>query len=125
MTRKKTNKDRGQVLAAAVGASGLNIEDVAKKADYSRAAYYKHIKNSDLEFHVLIAYGKALHYDFTDEFPEMPKYLLEEPDEVYGKPKSLEEAIKLIEQLKNKYLDLLEKYHLLMEEKVGTTNKIK
>ncbi len=106
-------------MAAAVGASGLTIEDVAKKADYSRAAYYKHIKNSDLEFHVLIAYGKALQYDFTDEFPEMPKYLLEEPDEVYGKPKSLEEAIKLIEQLKNKYLDLLEKYNLLMEEKVG------
>jgi len=119
VTRKKTNKDRGQVLAAAVGASGLNIEDVAKKADYSRAAYYKHIKNSDLEFHVLIAYGKALHYDFTDEFPEMPKYLLEEPGEVYGKPKSLDEALQVIEQLKNKYMELLEKYHLLMEEKVG------
>jgi hypothetical protein len=115
---KRTKLNRGQVLAAAVEATGLNKEDVAKKAGYSRSAYYKHIENPNLDFHIMIAYGKAISYDFTNEFPEMPKYLLEDPDEIYGKPRTLEEAIQLLEQLKNKYLDLLEKYKVLMEEKM-------
>jgi predicted RNase H-like HicB family nuclease len=48
----------------------------------------------------------------------MPKYLLEEPEEQYGKPKTLEEAIRILEQWKNKYLELLEKYNRLIEEKM-------
>lgn len=118
MAKKKLNTDRGQALAAVVAASGVNVEDVAKKANYTRGAYYKHVKKSDLEFHILAEYGKALRYDFSDEFPEMPKYMLEEPDEIYGKPETLDEAIQMLSQLKNKYTDLLEKYKNLMEEKV-------
>ncbi|HET9056236.1 MAG TPA: helix-turn-helix transcriptional regulator [Chitinophagaceae bacterium] len=106
------------MLATAVEATGLNKEDVAKKAGYSRSAYYKHIENPDLDYSILISYGKAIKYDFTDEIPEMPKYLLEEPDELYGRPRSLEDAIKILEQWKDKYLELLEKYNLLMEEKM-------
>lgn len=118
MSKRRTRSDRGQILAAAVEASGFKKGDIAKKAGYSRSAYYKHIESPDLDFSILIAYGKALHYDFTDEFPEMPKYLLEEPDEIYGKPKTLEEAIKLLEQWKNKHMELLEKYNRLIEEKM-------
>ena len=106
------------MLAAAVEATGLNKEDVAKKAGYSRSAYYKHIENPDLDFYILMAYGKAIKHDFTDEFPEMPKYMLEEPDEIYGRPKTLDEAVKLLEQWKNKYLELLEKYKHLIEAKM-------
>jgi hypothetical protein len=116
--QKKIKLNRGQVLAAAVDATGLNKEEVATKAGYSRSAYYKHISNPHLEYHILMAYGKAIRHDFTEEFPEMPKYLLEEPDEIYGKPKSLDEAIHLLDQWKNKYLDLLEKYKQLIEEKM-------
>jgi hypothetical protein len=47
----------------------------------------------------------------------MPDSLPEDPDEIYGKPRTLEEAIQLSEQLKNKYPDLLEKYKMLMEKK--------
>ncbi|HWC52057.1 MAG TPA: helix-turn-helix transcriptional regulator [Chitinophagaceae bacterium] len=119
MTLRRTKLNHGQVLAAAVEATGLNKEDVARKAGYSRSAYYKHIENPDLDFHILIAYGKAINHDFTNEFPEMPKYLLEEPDEIYGKPATLEEALKLLAQWKDKYLDLLEKYKALMEEKMA------
>jgi transcriptional regulator with XRE-family HTH domain len=118
VTKRSTRLDRGQILAAAVEATGLNKEDVAKKAGYSRSAYYKHVENPNLDFYILMAYGKAMKHDFTDEFPEMPKYLLEEPDEIYGKPKNLDDAIKMLDQWKNKYLELLEKYKQLMEEKM-------
>ncbi len=118
MTRKKTKLNRGQVLAAAVEASGLGKEEAAKRAGYTRSAYYKHIENPNLDDHILIAYGKAIKYDFTEEFPGMPKYMLEEPDDAYGKPKSLEEAIKMIDVWKHKYLELLEKYNRLIEERM-------
>lgn len=119
MTRKKTKLNRGQVLAAAVEASGLGKEEVANKAGYTRSAYYKHIENPNLDYHILISYGRAIRYDFTEEFPDMPKYMMEEPDEVYGKPKTLEEAMKLTDIWKNKYLELLEKYNRLIEEKMN------
>ena len=115
---KKTRLNRGQILAAVVEASGLNKEEAANKAGYSRSAYYKHVENPNLDYHILIAYGRALRHDFTDEFPDMPKYILEEPEEIYGKPKTVEEAIRIAEQWKNKYLDLLEKYNKMIEERI-------
>ena len=116
MTKKKTKLNRGQILAAAVEASGLGKEEAAKKAGYTRSAYYKHIENPNLDDHILIAYGKAIKYDFTEEFPDMPKYMMEEPEEAYGKPKTIDEAVKIIELWKNKYLELLEKYNRMIEE---------
>ena len=110
-------------MAAAVTTSGMNVEDVADRAGYSRSAYYKHVKKADLDFHILIEYGKALRFDFSDEFPEMPKYLIQEPDEIYDVPETLDQAKTMLAQLKNKYTDLLEKYNLLMEEKVAWMKK--
>lgn len=106
------------MLAIAVEATGLNKEDVAKKAGYSRSAYYKHIENPELDYYILMAYGKAIKHDFTDELPGMPRYMLEEPDEIYGKPKTLDDALKMLDQWKNKYLELLEKYKEMIEEKM-------
>lgn len=118
MAGEKTKLNRGQVLATAVGASGLSKEEVAKKAGYTRSAYYKHIENPNLDFHILIAYGRAIKHDFTEEFPDMPKYMVEEPEETYGKPKSMDDALRLVEHWKHKYLELLEKYNRLIEEKM-------
>lgn len=116
---KKTKLNRGQVLETAVKASGLGIEEAAKKAGYTRSAYYKHREDPKLDYHILILYGKAINYDFTEEFPDMPKYMAEEPESIYGKPKTIEDAVKLADQWKNKYLELLEKYNRLMEERMG------
>jgi len=115
---KKSRIHRGRILATAVQASGLKKETVAIKAGYSRSAYYKHIKKHDLGFHILIAYGKAIKHDFTEELADMPKYLLEEPEEIYSKPVSREEATLQRDQWRDKYLELLEKYNRLIEEKI-------
>ena len=118
MKQKRTKLNRGQVLATAVEGTGLNKEEVALKAGYSRSSYYKHIENPNLDFHILMAYGKAIKHDFTEEFPEMPRYLLEDPDHEYGKKITLEEAIRQRDMWKDKYLELLEKYNRLIEEKI-------
>ena len=118
MPGKKTKLNRGQILASVVEASNLTKEEVARRAGYTRSAYYKHIENPQLNYHILMAYGRALKHDFTEEFTDMPRYIMEEVSETYGKPKTLEEALNLLEQWKNKYLDLLEKYNRLIEEKM-------
>jgi hypothetical protein len=111
--------DRGRILAIAVEATGLNKEEVAIKAGYSRSAYYKHIENPNLDYHILMAYGKAIKHDFTIELPGMPKYLVNDPEENYGKPASLEEAIRQIDIWKDKYVELLEKYNRLIEDRMN------
>ena len=55
MKQKRTKLNRGQVLATAVEGTGLNKEEVALKAGYSRSRYYKHIENPKLEFNIIIA----------------------------------------------------------------------
>ncbi len=118
VTTKRTKLNRGQVLATAVEATGMNKLDVAARAGYSRSSYYKHIENPQLEYHILMAYGKAIKYDFTEEFPDMPKYVLEDPEEQYTKTPSLDEAIRQRDQWKDKYLELLEKYNRLIEQRM-------
>lgn len=118
VSTSKKHIHRGQLLESAMKASRLNIEFVAKKAGYSRSSYYKHILDKELDFHILAVYGKALKYDFTEELPEMPKYLVEEPEQDYGKTPTLKEALKQRDQWKDKYYELLEKYNKLIEAKM-------
>ncbi|RYY62234.1 MAG: hypothetical protein EOO05_03530 [Chitinophagaceae bacterium] len=123
MTKKKTKLNRGQVLSSVVESTRINKEKVAVKAGYSRSSYYKHISNPDLDFHILTAYGKAIQYDFTEQFPDMPKYMVYDPEENYDAPKSLDDALKQRDSWKDKYYDLLEKYNSMMEEKLQELKK--
>ena len=95
----------------------MGKEEAANKAGYSRSAYYKHIENPNLEYHILMAYGKAIRHDFTQEFPDMPKYLVEEPEEIFGKPVTFEDAMKLMEAWRSKYYELIEQYNRELIEK--------
>jgi hypothetical protein len=118
VSTSKKHIHRGQLLENAVKASRLNIEFVADKAGYSRSSYYKHKEERDLDYHILAAYGRALKHDFTEDLPEMPKYIMEEPGETYGKTPSLQDAIKQRDQWRDKYYELLEKYNKMIEEKM-------
>lgn len=118
MKKRTTSLHRGQLLEEAVKATRLKKEDVAAKAGYQRTSYYKHIKERDLPYHILTAYGKAIRYDFTELLPEMPKYMIEEPDEQYS-PMNLEEARKQIDYWRDKYIDLLELFNKMILDMKG------
>lgn len=118
VSTSKKHIHRGQLLETAVKASRMNKEYVAKKAGYSRASYYKHIEVRDLPYHILAAYGKIIRHDFTEELPEMPRYLVEEPEEQFGKTPTLKEALRQRDHWKEKYYELMEKYNKLIEEKM-------
>ncbi len=117
MQTKKKAIDRGNILEAIAKKSELTIEQIAKKAGYERPSYYKHIKNPNLSFNILERYGKALKYDFTEDFPAMPKYsLLDIPVGLSSKPSSLKEALEELEDLNYKYIEVMEKYTELLEK---------
>ncbi len=112
---KKPKVHRGEVLKAVVKRSKIGIAEATKRSGYSRSSYYIHIADPDLPFDILEQYGKAIKYDFSYEFPEMPKYMsfTQEPDIAYY---SLEQLRNEYGRLRERYYELLDKYHLLMEE---------
>lgn len=119
MATKRTKLDRGQILAAVVEASGLKKEEIAMRAGYSRSAYYKHVENPNLDYHILMAYGKAMNHDFTEEFPDMPRYEIEDPETIYIRPpKTVDEAVQQRDFWRNKYYELLERYTGLIENRL-------
>jgi hypothetical protein len=111
------NIDRGLLLKEIVEESGMPIVKLTKKLGYKgRGSYYDHIKKPDLKLEILFAYAKVLKYDIRDKFPEASQFMIQEPEAEYNtKPKTLPEAIKLLDIWKEKYLMLLEKYNKMIE----------
>jgi len=119
---KSKNIHRGEILQAAVKKSDLRITQIVKKAGYSRSSYYHHINDEALSYDILEAYGRAMKYDFTEDLPQMNKYMVEDPSEEYAFL-TLEEAVRQRDLWKDKYYTLLEKYHLLVEERLANPGK--
>jgi|SRR5690348_12308874 len=117
MQTKERAVHRGKILKAIAKRNELTIGQIAKKAGYERASYYKHTQNPNLSFDILESYGKALKYDFTEDFPAMPKYsLIDVPAGLSSKPSSLKEALEELEDLNYKYIEVMEKYTELLEK---------
>jgi hypothetical protein len=115
LTTKNRNIHRGEALEEAVKKTRTKVTQLVKKVGVSRGTYYNHIQDPKLSYEILEAYGKVLKYDFTQVIPQMPKYIFDEPEDTYGKPNNLEEAIRQIDYWKDKYISLLERYNSLIE----------
>lgn len=86
------------------------------RVGYDRSTYYSHIKREDLSYSILWAYGKAIPYDFTKEFPDMKNHIPELNREITD----FEEMKADRNKWKEKYYELLEKHNTLLE---GNKNK--
>ncbi|HJU45716.1 MAG TPA: helix-turn-helix transcriptional regulator [Chitinophagaceae bacterium] len=106
-TKKYTH--RGEILRKVAEKHDLSIIKIAKKAGYSRGSYYNHISQSDLSFEIMQQYGKAMGYNFADDFPEMKDYVMEDPESTYIYATTFEEAVQQRDHWRNKYYSLLEK----------------
>lgn len=62
---------RGEFLDIIVRRKNLNKTKLAAKVGYDRTTYYFHIKQSDLDFKILKAYGDQIPYNFAKDFPEI------------------------------------------------------
>jgi hypothetical protein len=105
---KGKNVHRGEILEKVVKDSTVKITQLVKRMGISRGTYYNHTQDPHLPFELLEQYGRFLNYDFSQDIPEIRKFLVEEPEASYGSPKNLKEAIEQINYWKAKYIKLLE-----------------
>lgn len=67
----ETMKHRGEIVEQAVRKSGMTVTSIAKKLGKSRRWMYDCFETKDLSLDHIIKIGKIIHYDFSDDFPEL------------------------------------------------------
>ena len=126
MPVKKKNIHRGEILAQVADTSDLSVMQIARRAGYkTRRSFYDHIENPNLSFEILAKYAKIFQHDFSEEIPGMPKLNIEEPAFDYRTaPKTLDDALQIIDKLKERNYELLEKYNASLERERDLKNQI-
>ena len=84
---------------------------MVRRLGIARGTYYNHKNDPDLSFEQLAKYGKVIKHDFSEDLPEMRRYVVEDPEPRYGTPKTIKEAIEQRDYWREKYYKLMEKYH--------------
>lgn len=117
--------NRGEILKKIIdeSQSRINIADLAKKIGYDRTTVYQHFKKHDLDYGIILKYGKVLKHDFSIEFPELLEYTsnVEEPLADYT-PVTVADALKQIDFWKSKYIQLLEKHNEMIIAQLNKNN---
>jgi hypothetical protein len=100
---RERNIHRGALLDKIVREGSTNITQMVKKLNISRGTFYNHTKDPNLSYEQLAKYGKVIKHDFSQDLPEMKKFVFEEPDVPYGIPKTFEEAIEQRDYWRERY----------------------
>lgn len=103
-----TMEHRGEIIEQAVRNSGLAISKIAEKLGKSRRWIYLMFENPHVPFETIVAIGKILHHDFSEEIKSM-NTMVSEPQVIYVK----EDA----NYWREKYYTLLEEYNAYLKKK--------
>jgi hypothetical protein len=118
-------KHRGEILKKVIESRPVkvNLAQLARTIGYDRTTVYLHFAKPDLDYLILLKYGKALKHDFSQEFPEMSDMIamIEEPLSDY-KVLTVAEALKERDYWKDKYIHLLESYNEIIIKQLGQSN---
>lgn len=99
-------KHRGEILREAVRQSGLTAKEITEKTKISHTRLYRMYKDPYVSFDELILLGKALRYNFANDFSELSADS--------ATPMEIEENI----NYKIKYYELLEEHLKMLREKM-------
>jgi CRISPR/Cas system-associated exonuclease Cas4 (RecB family) len=99
---------RGEIIEQAVRSSGLAISKIAEKLGKSRRWMYLMFENPHVSYETIVALGKILHHDFSNEMRSMNS-MVSEPQEIYVKQD--------LHFWREKYYTLLEEYNELLKKK--------
>jgi transcriptional regulator with XRE-family HTH domain len=102
---------RGEIVEKIVRKTGYSLSKLAEKLEISRNTLYNRFKSANLSYRFIQDVGGVLNYDFSLDFPEMPK-----GDFTTGKKNNA------LRHLENKYSILLEKHIKLLEILVKLAN---
>ncbi|MBL4678250.1 MAG: TetR family transcriptional regulator [Mucilaginibacter sp.] len=118
------NEHQGQTIEYIVRRNGYNISDLARALGVNRRTLYNYFKSPLIKSKIIYQAGCVVRHDFSEEFPEL--FAPGEFDAAFEQTSSLslnynqpqnEDA-----EYKSKYLELLEKYHELLNA-LSETNR--
>ncbi|MDO7877001.1 hypothetical protein Q5H93_19805 [Hymenobacter sp. ASUV-10] len=109
-----STQHRGEIVAEAVRRSGMKLSRLHKVLGISRPTLYRRFEDPNLEFEFIKQVGRAIYYDFGQDFKELSTSgLVAEPIAGY--------SLETVEDYKNKllhvyglYIEMVEKYNALL-----------
>lgn len=104
---------------------GTPITKIAKTAGYDQSTIYRHFDRDDLNYSILIKYGKAISHDFSEEFPEMvEEFSFSKPEHRPEEMKmSNDECMEQLNYYQKKYIELLEKHNQMLTNRLTIYEK--
>ena len=120
MNEKMTH--RGEILEKVIRKSGYPLTKLAEKLAISRNTFYHRFKEANLNYWFIIQVGKVIHYDFSNDFPELKQQAQLVTDDVFSTLGNEDQFMDLA-KMEVKYRSLLEKYMHLLEILVRLANK--
>lgn len=114
----KKIKHRGQFVREKARELRVTMPVLSKRMSRSLGALYRDFNDPRLSFDRIYAFGKALRFDFSEDFPELKNYKPVQEDQesiavLSEVSRWKDEAyfnLKKAEEWKDKYIELLEKW---------------
>lgn len=72
----RTMASRGEIVKKVVKESGISVTGLARKISISRAQLYLDFENPEMSFDRILAIGKVLRHDFSQDFKDLPSGLI-------------------------------------------------
>jgi transcriptional regulator with XRE-family HTH domain len=111
-----SQQDKGAIVERVVRRSGISIAELARRIKVDRRSIYYWFKQENLDAVTITKLGRALSYDFKQDFPDMA---LEENETFIPSLAPTEEVL----HWKTKYIGLLENYNYLLQEQRMRVNR--
>ena len=102
------NQHRGEIANIASRNSGMSIKEIARRVGVSRSTLYNRFGDPELNDKFLIRLGRAIHYDFTNNFPHLKEAKTQR--DIANEPIYVSEHETDLLITQRKYYQLLEKY---------------
>lgn len=128
---------RGEIVEKVVRDSGYPIAKIAKRLGKSRRHVYNIFDNNKLNWDIVQQIGHIINHDFAKEFPELrnvppsastpaaaPPVVQEARGRYVSKDRvEMEEYKTELDDIKAKYIELLEKYNALLNAELERTKR--
>lgn len=110
-------KHSGEILKKIIESGEVPISRIAKHLNVDRSTIYRSFDKPEIPIEFLLSVGKAINKDMSEFFPEVIQ-AQQEPPSNYGAPRSYTELVDESKYWKDKYIDVLEKYNKLLNERL-------
>lgn len=108
---------RGEIVEKVVRSSGMPLTRVAQRMGKSRRWIYNAFETADLSLDLVIEFGKILHYDFSQDIPQIAGHrpVVGDKPITYGENS--------VDYWKEKYYALLEEHNQLLKQLTNQPGK--